>query len=140
MTTYFGVINIGDTTEFKRVVENDSPDIAIVDDALQGSLFDRINEPDSTVEVLVGSRKFIEGWNSWRVSNMGLLNIGQSEGSQIIQMFGRGVRLKGRDMSLKRSSALNEEPHPARYSATGDAQHIRAAGQLHDPVPGLPRR
>ena len=109
---YFGVINIGDTAEFKRLVESDGSGVAIVEDALHGSLFDRINEPDSTVEVLAGARKFIEGWNSWRVSNMGLLNIGHSEGSQIIQLFGRGVRLRGRDMSLKRSSALNDGPHP----------------------------
>ena len=108
---YFGVINIGDTPAFKRLAEEDSG-ILTEDDALNGSLFDRINELDSTVEVLVGSRKFIEGWNSWRVSNMGLLNIGSSEGSQIIQLFGRGVRLKGRDLSLKRSSALLGESHP----------------------------
>ena len=38
----------------------------------------------------------MEGWNSWRVSNMGLLNIGRNEGSEIIQLFGRGVRLRGR--------------------------------------------
>ncbi len=108
---YFGVIYIGDTPAFKRLVEADGAGIVIADDAMQSSLFNRINEPDSTVEVLVGARKFIEGWNSWRVSNMGLLNIGRSEGSQIIQLFGRGVRLKGRDMSLKRSSALNDGPH-----------------------------
>jgi hypothetical protein len=53
----------------------------------------------------------MEGWNSWRVSNMGLLNIGRQEGSQIIQLFGRGVRLKGKDMCLKRSSALPGQ-HP----------------------------
>ena len=109
---YFGLIYIGDTGEFKRLVERDAEGIAVVEDALQGSLFDRINEPDSTVEVLAGARKFIEGWNSWRVSNMGLLNIGRSEGSQIIQLFGRGVRLRGRDMNLKRSSALLDGPHP----------------------------
>src|SRR3990172_8665663 len=34
---------------------------------------------------------------------MGLLNIGKGQGPQIIQLFGRGVRLKGREMSLKRS-------------------------------------
>ena len=109
---YFGVIYIGDTAAFKRLVDTDGAGIAITEDALVGSLFDRINEPDSTVEVLAGARKFIEGWNSWRVSNMGLLNIGRSEGSQIIQLFGRGVRLRGRDMMLKRSTALNEGPHP----------------------------
>ncbi len=53
----------------------------------------------------------MEGWNSWRVSNMGLLNIGRSEGSEIIQLFGRGVRLRGLGLSLKRSSALDGK-HP----------------------------
>ena len=42
---------------------------------------------------------------------MGLLNIGRQEGSQIIQLFGRGVRLRGKDMCLKRSSAIEGE-HP----------------------------
>ena len=92
---YFGVIYIGDTPQFKALVERDNSGIAVIEDALQGSLFDGINGPESNVEVLAGARKFIEGWNSWRVSNMGLLNIGRSEGSQIIQLFGRGVRLRG---------------------------------------------
>ena len=109
---YFGVINIGDASRFRSLVEADGSGISVEEDALHGSLFDRINEPDSTVEVLAGARKFIEGWNSWRVSNMGLLNIGRSEGSQIIQLFGRGVRLRGRNMDLKRSSASSGESHP----------------------------
>ena len=41
----------------------------------------------------------------------GLMNVGRAEGSEIIQLFGRGVRLKGRGMSLKRSTHL-EGPHP----------------------------
>ena len=109
---YFGVIYIGDTPAFKRLIETDNSGVVVTEDALQRSLFDGINEPGSTVEVLAGARKFVEGWNSWRVSNMGLLNIGRSEGSQIIQLFGRGVRLRGRDMSLKRSSALADGTHP----------------------------
>ena len=108
---YFGVINIGDTSRFKRLVEESGSGINVEDDALAGSLFDRISDTNTALEVLIGSRKFIEGWSSWRVSSMGLLNIGRSEGSQIIQLFGRGVRLRGRNMSLKRSSALNG-PHP----------------------------
>ena len=109
---YFGLIYIGDTAKFKSLVTEDSG-ITLEDDAISGSLFDRIAQPGTTIETLIGSRKFIEGWNSWRVSNMGLLNIGKNEGSQIIQLFGRGVRLRGRDMTLKRSSALNDgHPHP----------------------------
>ncbi|MFQ5753441.1 MAG: DEAD/DEAH box helicase, partial [bacterium] len=46
------------------------------------------------------------GWNSWRVSTMGLMNVGSTEGSQIIQLFGRGVRLKGYLKSLKRSGKV----------------------------------
>jgi hypothetical protein len=38
---------------------------------------------------------------------MGLLNLGRSEGSQIIQLFGRGIRLKGFKNSLKRSELLD---------------------------------
>jgi hypothetical protein len=75
------------------------------------SLIDGINEPETTVEILIGAKKFMEGWNSWRVSNMGLLNIGRKEGSEIIQLFGRGVRLRGKDFTLKRSSALDGR-HP----------------------------
>ena len=66
----------------------------------------------STINILIGSKKFTEGWNSWRVSTMGLMNIGNTEGSEIIQLFGRGVRLKGHAMSLKRSSVLDDVDRP----------------------------
>jgi hypothetical protein len=46
------------------------------------------------------------------VSSMGLLNMGKSEGPQIIQLFGRGVRLKGKGLSLKREGAGT--PYPVR--------------------------
>lgn len=59
--------------------------------------------------MLIGSKKFTEGWSSWRVSTMGLLNVGQSEGAEIIQLFGRGVRLKGYEFSLKRSKFIKIE-------------------------------
>jgi len=108
---YFGVIYIGDTSAFKKLTEAQAPEITLEEETIRGSLFDRINRPNSSIHILIGARKFMEGWNSWRVSSMGLLNIGRSEGSQIIQLFGRGVRLKGKDFSLKRSTALPGE-HP----------------------------
>lgn len=108
---YFGLIYIGDTTTFKKLVEIDNSGIVLEEDAIANSLFESINEPNTSVEILIGAKKFMEGWNSWRVSNMGLLNIGRREGSEIIQLFGRGVRLRGKDFTLKRSSAL-EGSHP----------------------------
>ena len=110
---YFGLIYIGDTSEFKKLVENDKAGITLEEDVIAGSLFTDINRPDSRVNILIGAKKFMEGWNSWRVSNMGLLNIGKKEGSQIIQLFGRGVRLRGKGHLLKRSAAL-EGTHPPR--------------------------
>lgn len=104
---YFGLIYIGDTSTFKKLVEEDDSGMMLEEDAIVGSLFDDINEPDTNINVLIGAKKFMEGWNSWRVSNMGLLNIGRSEGSEIIQLFGRGVRLRGKDFSLKRSVVLD---------------------------------
>jgi len=108
---YFGLIYIGDTSTFKKLVDADDAGITVEEDAIADSLFEGINEPEATVEILIGAKKFMEGWNSWRVSNMGLLNIGRKEGSEIIQLFGRGVRLRGKDFTLKRSSALDGS-HP----------------------------
>lgn len=108
---YFGLTYIGDTNQFKRLAQSADSGIILEEDAVGGSMFDRVNEAGATVNVLIGAKKFVEGWNSWRVSNMGLMNVGRAEGSEIIQLFGRGVRLKGRGMSLKRSTHL-EGPHP----------------------------
>jgi Type III restriction enzyme, res subunit len=109
--TYFGVINIGDVSAFFKLLELEHVD-RDAGDTFTRSLFEQINTPESKVNVLIGSKKFIEGWSSWRVSSMGLLNMGRGEGSQIIQLFGRGVRLLGKARSLKRSTAL-PGPHPA---------------------------
>lgn len=108
---YFGLIYIGDTSAFKNLVNDDDCNIDIDEDVISESLFEKINEPDTPVNILIGAKKFMEGWNSWRVSNMGLLNIGRKEGSEIIQLFGRGIRLRGLGFSLKRSGALDGK-HP----------------------------
>ncbi len=98
---YFGVINIGDISNFKKYLEKRG--ISVEQDVISSSLFDDIKKEDSPINILIGSKKFIEGWDTWRVSSMGLLNIGTGQGPQIIQLFGRGIRLKGKGMSLKRS-------------------------------------
>lgn len=102
---YFGVINVGDTNELEKLCLNNGLDIAKKE--FSESLFDVINHKSSKVNLLIGAKKFTEGWSSWRVSTMGLMNVGKKEGSQIIQLFGRGVRLKGKNFSLKRSRALD---------------------------------
>jgi len=104
---FFGVINIGDASglikqcELKGLFTNP-------DEFSTSSLFRKINEHGSNIKILIGSRKFTEGWNCWRVSTMGLINFAKGEGSQAIQLFGRGVRLHGYDNRLKRSGKVDD--------------------------------
>jgi len=109
----FGVVNVGDPGAVAAACEANSV-TRHEDDEYRDSLFHGINRDDSPVNLLVGSRKFTEGWNSWRVSSIGLMRMGKSEGTQIIQLFGRGVRLRGYRMSLRRSSVLATKPTPPR--------------------------
>ncbi len=98
---YFGVINVGDVGTLRKLILESGIEVK-EEDHFSQSLFLGLNEVNSNINVLIGSKKFIEGWNSWRVSSMGLINMGMREGPQIIQLFGRGVRLKGENYSLKR--------------------------------------
>lgn len=108
--SWFGVVNVGDANSVTKACK----DIAETRpwDFDNRSLFDTVNEPDSTINILIGAKKFTEGWSSWRVSTMCLLNVGQGDGSEIIQLFGRGVRLKGYNFSLKRTNKRKGEEHP----------------------------
>jgi len=104
----FGVINVGDDAKLMKLCEANG--LHTAEREFSGSLFQELTRSDSRVNVLIGSRKFTEGWNIYRVSTMGLMNIGRGEGAQIIQLFGRGVRLKGYDTSLKRSGQITLPP------------------------------
>lgn len=100
---YFGVVNVGDPGALRRHLEREAG-FDVQADEFTDSLFPAVDADDSPINLLIGSRKFIEGWSSWRVSSMGLLNMGRSEGPQVIQLFGRGIRLKGRNWTLQRST------------------------------------
>jgi Type III restriction enzyme, res subunit len=107
---YFAVVNVGDSAGLMKLLEANG--IPSIKDNVSRSLFDQINESGSTINILIGSRKFVEGWDCFRVSSMGLMNLGRGEGAQIIQLFGRGVRLWGMGRSLKRSEAVTNTRPP----------------------------
>jgi superfamily II DNA or RNA helicase len=107
----FGLINIGDTKGFCdhiiNVVQSNDTQLRVEESDFTETIFESIKDSTSSINLLIGSRKFIEGWDCWRVSTLGLMHVGRSEGTQIIQLFGRGVRLKGYKWSLKRSGHSN---------------------------------
>lgn len=109
----FGVINVGDDSALLKLCEEQG--FSVVQRDFATSLFRQLNDKNSTANILIGSKKFMEGWSCWRVSTMGLMNVGKSEGSEIIQLFGRGVRLKGKDFSLKRSSRVDYEHRAPKF-------------------------
>lgn len=103
---YFGLVSIGASRKFiDRIEENTQ--IATEEQEFKRSLFDELDTGASDTNVLIGAKKFTEGWDSYRVSSMGLMRVGRSEGSEIIQIFGRGIRLRGMNNSLKRTSYLD---------------------------------
>lgn len=102
---YWGLINVGNGEKFFRDCEehaqlrHDNGESLITlrkAPIVNGRYhFTSVDDLASPINVLVGSRKFAEGWNCYRVSIIGLINLGSSKGNKIIQIFGRGVRLQG---------------------------------------------
>jgi hypothetical protein len=60
------------------------------------SYFERLNQPDSEVSILMGSRSFYEGWDSNRPNVANFINIGVGTVARkfILQSVGRGVRIE----------------------------------------------
>ena len=101
----FALIYVGNSNKLVEMAKAD--DFAGINEFMRQPLFPHINNAESPINILVGAKKFMEGWSSWRVCSIGLLNVGKSEGPLIIQLFGRGVRLQGKKWSLKRSKGAN---------------------------------
>lgn len=121
------MINVGDDSKLCKLCEGKNH-LLVGDRDFENSLFKQINEPQSSINLLIGAKKFTEGWNSWRVSTMGLMNVGKTEGAQIIQLFGRGVRLKGYGQSLKRSTCLNLPDEVVRPSHLNTLETLNIFG------------
>jgi len=60
------------------------------------SYFERLNEDDSEINILMGSRSFYEGWDSNRPNVINFINIGMGTDAKkfILQSVGRGVRIE----------------------------------------------
>lgn len=119
---YWGIINVGNGEKFHADCDGHSELTADGEPLVQVRkadiveprfLFGEIDRPASPINVLIGSRKFAEGWNCFRVSVIGLINLGSSKGNKIIQIFGRGVRLRGLNGDGKRRHIEHTESYDA---------------------------
>ena len=113
---YYGVVNVGDANGLKKAMQETN--LKVEDDSFTQSLFGKLGDPVSDINVLIGSRRFAEGWDNYRASSLTLLRLGQGEGSLIIQMFGRVVRFAGRNGDGKRLSNPVHELRPLQTAYT----------------------
>lgn len=98
----WGMINVGDAASFYNSITNDLIETRVEVFANPNLQFENLDNESSPINVLIGSRKFAEGWNSYHLSVIDLINLGSSKGNLIIQIFGRGVRLHGKGGDGKR--------------------------------------
>jgi hypothetical protein len=138
---YWGLINVGNGEKFVADCEGHEQ---LMDE--QGNMlvelfkaniiadryhFNQIDTPASPVNVLIGSRKFAEGWNCFRVSVIGLINLGASKGNKVIQIFGRGVRLHGRNRDGKRRFPEHIQDYEQLALETDPGSRIRRLETLN---------
>ena len=137
--TPFGLINVGDAAGLStHIAERNFDDVAVLENEFSDTMFGQINDSSSPLNLLIGSKRFVEGWDCWRVSTLGLMHVGKSEGSQIIQLFGRGVRLKGHHWSLQRSGFSTPTSQARLHPICRNAECLRCRGRLHGALPRLP--
>jgi len=89
----FALIKIGETTEW---LKNFLVGYEIIQGFEDESFFTKINQDDSEINLLMGSRTFYEGWDSNRPNVITFINIGMAAEAQkfILQSVGRGVRIE----------------------------------------------
>lgn len=75
------------------------------------SYFKDLNSRDSSINILLGSRSFYEGWDSNRPNIMMFINLGTSSSNRkfVTQAIGRGLRIEPFENKRKRLKFLSEK-------------------------------
>lgn len=134
----FGVVNVGNESKLADRCRVHRQLIAVEDQDFGASLFRNLNDKSSKVHVLLGSRKFTEGWNSWRVSSIGLMKLGVTEGPTVVQLFGRGVpaqRLANHPETQCLASPKQSGEGPRLSAPRGNPWGVWGEGELHGGIP-----
>ena len=105
----FLLIKIGDANKFRR--DKLSNGYVIGKNYSKINYFNSLNNPDSKINILLGSRAFYEGWDSNRPNVMNFINIGSGDAKKfVLQSIGRGVRIQPEANNInKRKRAANNE-------------------------------
>jgi len=101
----FALIKIGDISDWLK----DKLEGYEINESFENeSYFKRINNDDSDINILMGSRSFYEGWDSNRPNILLFVNIGVGSDAKkfVLQSVGRGVRIEPQKHQRKRLQNL----------------------------------
>lgn len=89
----FALIKIGDITQW---LKEELVEYEIIEQFDDDSYFKKLNEENSEITILMGSRTFYEGWDSNRPNVICYINVetGKDARKFILQSVGRGVRIE----------------------------------------------
>jgi len=97
----FALIKIGDISNWLK----DKLEGYEINESFENeSYFKKLNEDDSDINILMGSRSFYEGWDSNRPNLILFINIGIGSDAKkfVLQSVGRGVRIEPQKNKRKR--------------------------------------
>lgn len=104
----FALIKIGDVTGW---LKEKLTGFEYIETLETESFFKDLNALDSSINILMGSRSFYEGWDSNRPNVINFVNIGMGDDAKkfIMQSVGRGVRVQSWQGARRRFEELSEE-------------------------------
>ncbi|EAI0535334.1 TPA: DEAD/DEAH box helicase family protein [Campylobacter jejuni] len=118
----FLLVNIGDNKEWANFI--DGLGISIGQE-LSNGYFDNINDENSPINIMLGSKVFSEGWDSNRVNEILFLNIGSKNAIKYVtQTIGRGVRIEPKKGDKKRKGNAGIETLFVMASDSNGARQI----------------
>jgi superfamily II DNA or RNA helicase len=103
---YFMLIRASDVTQW----ENNALSGYEFGRVIEESFFNDINKKND-INILLGSRVFIEGWDSNRPNIINFINIGVSDEAKkyVLQSIGRGIRIEPVPSQRKRFESLDKK-------------------------------
>ncbi len=121
----FALIKIGDISDW---LKEELEGYEVIEGYEDEGFFRRLNEEDSPINILMGSRAFYEGWDSNRPNVITYINIGTGTDAKkfILQSAGRGVRIE--PITGKHRRLLNL--YNAREIDQEAFDHLRPAADL----------
>ncbi|MBW2036405.1 MAG: DEAD/DEAH box helicase family protein [Deltaproteobacteria bacterium] len=120
----FALIKIGDISNW---LKDELKGYEIIEDYEDEGFFRRLNEENSPINILMGSRTFYEGWDSNRPNVITYINIGTGTEAKkfILQSVGRGVRIEPFPGKRRRLLSLYDakEVERDRFEALKDSAY-----------------